>query len=252
MNEHRHFFVVGAQRSGTTFLYHLLDGHPEIEMARPVRPEPKFFLIDRLYEQGLDYYYQQFFAERGAGWLMGEKSTSYIESEKVARRIIKHFPDAKIVMTLRNPVERAISNYWFSFNNGLEMLPLEEAITQEDERREDYDHEHISASPYAYMQRGRYIDYIQMYERHVPRAQIKVLIYEQLTQEAEAVRDLWRFLGVASDYMPPREQREERVNASEKQPTEISDRLRQHMHDYFVDSNRQLADYLSLDLSRWW
>ena len=86
----------------------------------------------------------------------------------------------------------------------------------------------------------------------MPRAQIKVLIYEQLTQEADAVCDLWQFLGVSTDFMPPPEQREARVNASEKKPTEISDALRQYMHDYFVDSNQQLADYLNLDLSRWW
>lgn len=247
----KHFFVVGAQRSGTTFLYHLLDGHPEIEMAQPVRPEPKFFLIDRLYEKGLDTYYQQFFADRGAGWLLGEKSTSYIESEKAARRIVEHFPDARIIMSLRNPVERAISNYWFSFNNGLETLPLEEAIYREDERREDYDHERISASPYAYMQRGRYIDYIQMYQRHVPRENIKVLIYEQLVQDDDAMRDLWAFLGVAADYRPPPEHRE-RVNAAEKKPTELSDALRQYMRDYFADSNQRLASYLNLDLSQWW
>jgi len=247
----QHFFVVGAQRSGTTYLYHLLNSHPEIEMAQPVRPEPKFFLIDRLYEQGLDYYYRQFFADRGAGWLLGEKSTSYIESEKVARRIISQFPDAKIIMSLRDPVERAISNYWFSYNNGLETLPLDAAIYQEDERRDDYDHKRISASPFAYLQRGRYINYIEIYERHVPRANIKVLIYEQLVQDDDTMRDLWAFLGVDADYTPPPECRQ-RVNASDKPKIEISEALRQYMGDYFADSNRQLAEYLNLNLSRWW
>ena len=232
MPMNKHFFVVGAQRSGTTFLYHLLNGHPEIEMAQPMQPEPKFFLFDKLYEQGLDFYYKQFFAERGAGWLLGEKTTSYIESEKAARRIVECFPDARVVITLRNPIERAISNYWFSFNNGLETLLLEDAIYQEGERRDNYDHDRISASPFAYMQRGRYIRYIQAYERHIARSNIKVLIYEQLVQDIDIVRDLWTFLGVNTDYMPPPEHRQ-RVNASEKQPTDISKALSQYMRGLF-------------------
>ena len=247
----KHFFVIGAQRSGTTFLYHLLNSHPEIEMAQPVRPEPKFFLIDELYEQGLDFYYEQFFADRGGGWLLGEKTTSYIESEKAAQRIVECFPDARIVIIVRNPVERAISNYWFSVNNGLETLPLEAAIYQEDARRENYDHALISASPYAYMQRGRYIHYIQTYERHFSRSTIKVLIYEQLTQDHASIQDLWSFLKVGTDFIPPAEY-SQRVNASEKRPTEISEPLRHYMQDYFAESNWQLADYLNVDLGRWW
>ena len=57
----RHFFIAGAQRSGTTYLYRLLDEHPEIEMAKPERPEPKFFLLDELHARGLKFYENHFF-----------------------------------------------------------------------------------------------------------------------------------------------------------------------------------------------
>jgi hypothetical protein len=199
----------------------------------------------------LDYYYETFFKERGTGWLLGEKSTSYIEFEKVAQRIMQHLPDAKIVMCLRDPIERAVSNYWFSANNGLETLSLEQAFYQEDARREDYDHDRISASPYAYLFRGHYIRYIESYEKYVPRAQIKVLIYEHLTKDPGVMQELFAFLGVSNQELPMIHP-ERVVNASEKAPTVISDELRHFLHDHFAQSNQRLAAYLNLDLAQWW
>jgi hypothetical protein len=246
-----HFFIVGAQRSGTSYLYQRLADHPDIEMALPIRPEPKFFLLDQLYEQGLEYYYRSFFSGGGTASLMGEKSTSYIEFEKVPQRIMQHLPGAKIVMCLRDPIQRAISNYWFSANNGLETLPLEQAFYQEQSRREDYDHTRISASPYAYLQRGHYIRYIETYEKYVPREQIKLLIYERLTSDPGAIQELLDFLGVASQEMPLLHA-EQVVNPSEKATTVISDALRRYLRQHFADSNQRLADYLKLDLAQWW
>ena len=246
-----YFFIVGAQRSGTTYLYQRLADHPEIEMARPVRPEPKFFLYDHLYKQGIDFYHQTFFGEHTDGWLWGEKSTSYIESAEVPHRIMRFFPEAKIIMCLRDPVKRAISNYWFSFNNGLETLPLEQAMYQETQRRENYDHERISASPYAYIQRGHYINYIETYMRYVPRSQIKILIYEQLHQDPAVMQSLLNFLGVSPLDMPLRNE-EPVVNASKKQDVILSEEFQQFLRDQFVDSNQHLAAFLDLDLKQWW
>lgn len=247
-----HFFIVGAQRSGTSYLYTLLDAHPQILMAQPRRPEPKFFLIDTLYEKGLDHYYTQFFAPdaRTSGRVLGEKSTSYIESEKAAQRIMMHFPQAKIIATLREPVARAISNYHFSANNGLETLPILEAFQQEAQRRDAYDHDRISASPYAYLQRGHYINYIEMYTRHVPTDQMKILIYEQLVSDPTVLADLFTFLGVSPDFKPPT--RSERVNSSVGDTGSIPEDVYTFARAAFRESNQRLADYLGVDLGRWW
>src|SRR6266576_1930600 len=106
---HDHFVIVGAQRCGTTYLYRLLDEHPEIEMAKPLWPEPKFFLDDERYPLGLPYYESQFFSEPETR-VRGEKSTSYIESETAAQRIKATLPEAAVLVVLRDPVLRAISN----------------------------------------------------------------------------------------------------------------------------------------------
>ena len=244
-----HFFVVGAQRSGTTYLYHLLAGHPEIEMAGPVWPEPKHFLVDCLYERGLEYYENHLFQGKEGAWLRGEKSASYLESEKAAVRVARCFPNAKIVMVLRDPIERAISNYCYSVENGLETLPMSQAFLDEDERWLDYDHDRTSVSPYAYLRRGRYIEYVEMYLRYFPEKSTKVVLFEELVESGDTVRDLCGFLSVSPDAVPSGLR--QAINASGRPHTELSSEIRRYLVDYFAEPNARLAERLGLDLSVW-
>jgi hypothetical protein len=243
-----HFFIVGAQRSGTTYLYHILDEHPEIEMAKPVRPEPKFFYLDTLFARGLEFYQKNFFEKKTGIRLRGEKSTTYIESEKAARRIADCFPKAKILFILRDPIERAISNYWFSVNSGLERLPMEQAFMHEAERWLDYDQAKLSGSPYAYLKRGRYIDYVSLYERYFPPESIKVMLYEQLVGSETHIQKLYAFLGV-SDYTPA--SLTDLVNQGTKPDTSLSPELDCYLKDYFAETNTRLAERLEIPLTEW-
>lgn len=246
-----HFFVVGAQRSATTYLYNLLDAHPQIEMAHPVRPEPKFFLRDDLGEKTLvDYHTAHFDPPHHNLRVRGEKSTSYIESEKAARAIHTWLPDAKIIFLLREPVARAISNYHFSVENGLEMLSIEDAFRTEEMRREQYDKSAISASPYAYLKRGRYIDYIEMYERYFPRENLLIYLNEEFVGSQEQAQRLYTQLGVSADFVPPT--LHQAANVSEKiQPVQLSPDLLPELHAYFADANARLAAYLGRPLTVW-
>ena len=74
------FIIAGAPRSGTTWLWRLAGLHPAIVMAKPVRPEPKFFLVDDLYAKGLDWYSATWFAGIPPEQVAGEKSANYMES----------------------------------------------------------------------------------------------------------------------------------------------------------------------------
>ncbi|MCX6031664.1 MAG: sulfotransferase [Chloroflexi bacterium] len=244
-----HFFIAGAQRSGTTYLHHVLAEHPEIEMAQPVRPEPKFFLNDALFGRGLAYYHDRFFSGKPGAWLRGEKGTTYMESAKVAERISQWFPDARIVFIVRDPIERAISNYWFSVNNGLEQAPLEEAFRHEEERWQQYDHARVSTSPYAYLRRGRYVDFIQVYERYFRPDQLLVTLYEQLMENADAIGALHAALGVSAGFVPPSLHRV--VNESEKLDATLSPDLEASLVAYYAESNGRLAARFALDLSCW-
>ncbi|MCP4422603.1 MAG: sulfotransferase [Chloroflexi bacterium] len=244
-----HFIIAGAQRSGTTYLYHLLSEHPEIEMARPLRPEPKFFMSDAQFEQGKLFYENRFFTGKPGAWLRGEKSASYIESEKTARRIAIWFPQAPIIFVLRDPIERAISNYWFSVNNGLETLPMAQAFMSENERLHDYDHARISVSPFAYLARGRYINYITVYERYFPKKQIILLLFEQMVGSAEQIGALFAQLGVKANFLPTALQ--QKANPSDKHDTTLSPELEEYLHDYFAESNHLLVKRFGLDISQW-
>jgi len=246
----KHFFIGGAQRSGTTYTYHLCADHPQIEMAHPVKPEPKFFMNPALVAKGMDYYRTQYFGKKTDVLLYGEKSTSYIEVEYAAQQIAMHLPDAKFVFILRNPVERAISNYWFSYKNGFETLTLADAIYGEAARVADYDPQKISVSPYAYLQRGCYIDYLRMYERYFGRHNIHVMIYEQVVDNPHAAQDLYAFLGVDITHVPVTQFQV--INANDDRPhDDIATPLATYMRDYFRVSNAQLFEYLGYDVAEW-
>ncbi len=244
-----YFFIAGAQRSGTSYCYALLAEHPEIEMAKPLRPEPKFFHTDALFERGLDYYTSNFFENKHSAWLRGEKSTSYIESEKAAKRIACCFPKAKILFVLRDPIERAISNYWFTVNSGLETLSISEAFLHEEERWANYDPERFSVSPYAYLRRGRYIDFISTYERYFPWVNIKIILYEQLVGSQETLQAIYTFLEVTSDFTPV--SLDTVINKEERLDASVSPNLLQYLTDYFAESKARLEEQFGLDLTIW-
>jgi Sulfotransferase family len=245
-------FVIGAQRCGTTSLHHLLDAHPGIEMARPVRPEPKFFLDDARFALGMAHYDAAYFSQKPGARLRGEKGTSYLESDAAATRIAQEFPDARIVAIVREPVARAISHWRFSVENGAETLPLEEALKREEARREDYDRSRFSVSPFAYLKRGRYADDLARWAARFPRDHIRVLVAERFLGDAEALADLYAWLGVDAGFRP--EGIGTARNASAPAP-KGADRLAPEtaawLKDQFAEPNRRLAREWGLDLSAW-
>lgn len=247
---HNHFFIAGAQRSGTTYLYQQCAEHPQIEMALPVRPEPKYFINQWDTEATAARYFDRYFGHKPGATVYGEKSTSYIELESAAQRIVTLIPDAKIVFVLRNPVERAISNYRFSVKHGVEQASLDEAMYNEATRRHNYDPTKISVSPFAYLQRGRYIDYIRMYERYVNPARIHIMIYEQMTQDIRVIQQLYAFLGVDATYAPQARGEVINANDSESAPA-LDDALLRYLYDYFAESNQQLFARLGYDVPAW-
>jgi hypothetical protein len=180
----------------------------------------------------------------------GEKSTSYIEIERAAQHIATHIPDAKFVFVLRHPVDRAISNYWFSVKHGVETMPIAEAMHHEATRLNDYDASKISVSPFAYLKRGRYIEYLDIYQRYFSRSHIHVLIYEQMVTQLAPVQELYRFLGVDDTFDPP--SRHQKINANEVRPAEpIAPELQVFMAQHFAASNVALAQWLGRDIPEW-
>ncbi len=249
MDKPNRFFIIGAQRSGTTYLYHILDQHPDIEMAKPAFPEPKFFLEPSHYEQTLEEYERHFFLGKTDAFIRGEKSTSYIESESAAESIQKLFPDAKIIAILRNPIHRAISNYLYSVANGVEALSMEEAFYREDERRDIYDRQRFSVSPFAYIKRGCYFENLTMWRRYFNPSNFEVLIFERVVGKLEQLQSLYRWLGT-NPYFEPKGLNEQ-VNADGPGEWHLSSRLERFLQSRFREPTARLVDLLGDPLPEW-
>jgi sulfotransferase family protein len=244
------FIIGGAPRSGTTWLYSLLERHPDGYVAKPVTPEPKFFLVDSLYERGLEFYSKTWFAAAPSGRVTGEKSTNYLESATAAERIARDLPSVKLVFILRDPVERAWSNYLWSTMNGLETEDFETAIRLEAERERTLPDRLRFARPFSYFSRGLYADLLRPYVDRFPRHHLLVLRFEDIIEDPETLTDtLHRFLG-----LKPRRGDAEGIgviNPSEKPGDVMPTSLRRALTARYEEPNQRLAALLGPSFSIW-
>lgn len=241
------FFIVGVQRCGTTYLYHILNEHPQIEMASPIKPEPKFFIKENEYKKGKDYYLNEYYKEKGKK-ILGEKSTSYFEFEKAARRIKNTFPNAKIIISLRNPVDRAISNYFFTKNNNLEPRSSIEVFIQEKELPNGYIKKiNNSVSPFDYIKRSKYLKYLDVYSKIFNHSKIKIIIMEKFVGNKEEISNIYNFLNVKTDFISSNLLK--KINISEKE--KVSNEIYKKLSNLFFSDIIEIEKKFKLDLSIW-
>ncbi len=241
-----HLLVIGAQRSGTTYLHSVLDAHPAITMARPARPEPKVFLSDERAGLGLQHYRATYFGHATSEQLLGDKSTSYLEDPDAARRAAAVLGEAEIVVSLRDPVQRAVSNWRFSTDNGLERRPLDLALRSDLEGEGmPWDSDATSVSPFAYVRRGRYADYLEPWFEAFP-GHVHVCFLSELAHDQGAVAELYRRLGVDPGYRPAAVGQV--VNRSEEPAPELAEELVEELRAYYADSDGRLQQRLGRSL----
>jgi hypothetical protein len=182
-------FIVGAGRAGTTSLWRYLDGHPEIFMS-PVK-EPHFFSrggipLSQNVKNERDYL--ALFAPGSAATYRGEATAGYLWDENAAPAIKHTYPDARIVISLRDPVERAYSNYLLTVQLGFERRTFRAAIAAELHSPPEPD-----ALPPPYLARGVYAEQVARYLESFDH--VHVLFFEELAADpVEALRGIFRFL----------------------------------------------------------
>lgn len=242
------FIIAGAPRSGTTWLYHLLDRHPEVYMAKPARPEPKFFLIDELYARGFDYYVDTWFRDTGSAIASGEKTTNYLESPDAAARIHAHLPQVRLIFIMREPASRAYSNWAWSRMNGMEKEEFEVALALEDERERTLAPALRYARPHAYFSRGLYAPLLRRFFAHFPGEQLLCLNFEGIIRDASALASrLHDFIGVSR--RPDDARGLDIVNPSELVGQMPATAWRQ-LQDRYSESNGELVQMLG-DEFKW-
>ena len=186
------FLGLGVQKGGTTTLHTLLAAHPQLML--PPNKELHFFTLH--YVRGEDWYRQQFEAAT-SDQRCGEITPYYIFHPLVPERIQLCCPKARMIVLLRDPVERALSQVFHSKRLGLETLPLEEALAAEPERLKHAEENlkrgacHKSHQEHSYMARSQYELQLQRYEHLFPRDQLWIGRSEDLFERPERV---WREL----------------------------------------------------------
>ncbi|NQV53707.1 MAG: sulfotransferase [Flavobacteriales bacterium] len=243
MNEFEHIIIIGAQRSGTTLLYGMLDDHPEIEMSRPVRPEPKYFLDS---SERFDYkhYISKVFPEtNGLTKYLGEKSTSYYERPEVVKRIYKVVPTAKIIIQFRDPIDRALSNFDFSHEHGLESRTLEEAfLNGVPSPQIDVQ---TSVDPFDYLGRGEYVRHLYPFLEKF-RNQMLLLDTQRVIDGKENLT-ICKFLGVSEHNFSV----DLNLFRNEVPRTEAGGEVLQKLSEYYKPWNLELQEVTGFDVSTW-
>lgn len=214
-------------------------------MAQPMRPEPKYFLNESLdYQEYLARYFSPINSE---STILGEKSTSYYENEEVAKRISALIPQAKLIFVLRNPIDRAFSNYKFSLQHGLETRSLKEVFI--DEKLQPDLKNDVSVNPFNYLGRGAYMLFIESYLNHFRDDQLKVCLFERITQ-GDGHADLCEFLGIS--LLDIHRGNSDQVNASTPLSDHDTEDVRHRLKEYFSPMVNELSEYLNIDLRDYW
>ena len=180
------FLCIGAQRAGTTWLYDLLASHPEVYVPAR-RKEVHFF--DWYYNRGLSWYTRFFPSEREANryWAVGEVTPDYLYDPGCPKRISEILPSVKLIVILRNPVDRAYSHYGLLLRDGEITGSFEE----------------LARSDSYVIERGYYSRYLSRYLNHFEREQILVLIFERALRDIENVKQrLSSYLNIQPSLFP--------------------------------------------------
>jgi hypothetical protein len=181
-------FVVGAAKAGTTSLWRYLDRHPEIHMSPD--KEPGFFTRpSSIASAERRRAYLDLWSQAGEEKLRGEASPSYLAGKDVELAIKQVAPDARIVISLREPIDRTHSSYLSLVNDGVERRSFRQAV------EDDLAGRRIPDCP-VYVKPRLYARGIRRYRRAF-RGNVHILFFEELaSQPAVVMRELYQFLGV--------------------------------------------------------
>lgn len=249
------FLIIGAQKGGTTSLYSQLTQHPCVGAA--FQKEIRYF--NNHFENGVNWYKAHFptllhkrlmTRERNTDYITGEGEPSYLPNPIAPQRVLELTPRVKLIVMLRNPVDRAYSHYQHRFTRGRETRTFEEVIEADKEVLKDGwaglptgDYKRLGHLHYSYLPRGFYADQIKTWMGVFPKQQFLVIRAEDFFSEAQNIFDeVLAFLGIPEQRMAERK-RHNVGQYSEPMSTET----RQDLINYFRPHNQQLRDYLDRD-----
>lgn len=239
------FFVIGVVRSGTTSLYHYLGQHNQI--VRASYDELGYF--DDNFHLGENWYRSLFptiftkkkIETKYGKFLTYDVTPFYIYNPLVIKRIHTLFPNAKIIANLRNPIDRAYSNYHIMLKNGSEDIPFEKVIEleiQEIEKKSTFfDDESFLVNDFyeILLARGFYANQLEKWFHVFPKEQLLIISSEELSNETETTLDnIFKFLDVSEQKIHDLSRKNERIYPK------MNSETRHKLADYYRPHNEKL------------
>lgn len=175
---------IGAPKAGTSWIARCLDEHPEIAI-----PKKEINFFNKNYEKGLDYYHQFFKNFPKSYKAVGEFSPNYLCDPRAAKRIFEYNPDIRLIVILRNPIDRAFSHFLHEVRAG--QAELKKGLIHEMKTHKEY------------LLHGFYAKHLEPYLRYFGVEKMKVLVYEEIIQEPlKHMKTIYQFLKVDKDFIP--------------------------------------------------
>lgn len=239
------FIICGTQKGGTTALDAYLREHPQICMAD--KKETHFFDNESHFLNGEPDYskYHSYFNPKKPHKLIGEATPIYMYWNNAPKRMWNYNPNMKLIVLLRNPIERAYSHWNMERSRNSDNLPFFKAIENEQDRcRESLPLQH---RVYSYIDRGFYLEQLQRIWEYFPTNQVLILKNEYLKEQPKkTIQDICCFLGV--DQLKNIEAKNVH---SRSYNSKISDEERAYLQSIFASEIKGLEQALDWNCRDW-
>src|SRR6266705_3881357 len=238
------FILAGAQKSGSTALYYFLSKHPNITMGD--QQEIHFFDDEAMFVAQVDYeQLHKHYPLLASSTIAGDCTPSYIYHQSASERIWNYNPKIKLLVLLRNPVERAFAHWNMQRFKGREPLDFLDAVKEEKSR--------IAGAPprearrFAYVDRGFYVQHLERFFRFFSREQMMIIKFEKFRQEQrETLDSIFSFLGVKP--LPSFRSKDRNVVPYQRA---MNWEERVFLYNIFADDIAKLEQLLGWDCSDW-
>lgn len=241
-----HFIVIGTQKAGTSALDFYLRQHPKIKMAS--QKELHFFDNDRYFRNNRNDYevLKSYYPIREKKYVYGEVTPSYMYLDNSLERIKRYNPKIKLIAILRNPIDRAYSNWNMERHRGNEIRSFGECLDCEMVLIKEGKKEKSLYK--SYLDRGLYSNQIEKIYNLFPKNQVHIIKYENYAQNQEqTVSNVLTFLGLNDGYYHFKEHKRHSITYQK----EMNDDDRRKLYDFFKKDIEIVEHMLNWDCSDW-
>lgn len=190
--------LIGAQKAGSSSLYQWIGQHPDVSAPESLK-DVHYFTNDELYNQGTTFF-DKFYPSKIKEKIILHGAVNYILFDKCAERLHRYDPNLKLILILRNPVNRAFSAYTYFKKQQHEKRSFKDALKQEQEIPYTT---YKDVSNLTYLEHGFYFKQLQHFIKYFDLENIHIVFYEELMADKKnKCAQIFKFLGVEIDFIP--------------------------------------------------